>query len=280
MPYRMLSGAMVLAAAFAVSMNHAAAFDPAKYPDWKGQWLRLGGVTNQATWDPNKPWGLKQEPPLTPKYQAIFEENIKDQMAGGQGTDPSWLCIPTAMPRVMLAVQPVEIVILPETTYMMFEIFSTLRRIFTDGRPWPDKIEHSYAGYSIGRWEDTDGDGKFDTLVVETRGIKGPHSYDNSGIPFHEDEQAVVHERIYSDKTNPNVLHAEITTIDNALTRPWTVKRSFRRLPNKQPVWSEYICTENNRHLQVGSENYVIGADGNLMPTRKNQAPPDLRHFQ
>ncbi len=201
-------------------------------------------------------------------------------MAGGQGTDPSWLCIPTAMPRVMLAVQPMEIVILPETTYMTFEIFSTLRRIFTDGRPWPDKIEHSYAGYSIGHWEDTDGDRRFDTLVVETRGIKGPHSYDNSGIPFHEDEQAVVKERIYSDKANPNVLHAEITTIDNALTRPWTVKRSYRRLPAKQPVWSEYICTENNRHVQIGSENYVLGADGHLMPTRKNQAPPDLRHFQ
>jgi hypothetical protein len=261
-------------------MHAAAAFDSAKYPEWQGQWLRRGGVTNQATWDPDKPWGLKQEPPLTPEYQAIFEANLADQKAGGQGTDPSWLCIPSAMPRIMLAVQPFEIVVLPENTYMMFEIFSMLRRIYTDGRGWPDKIEHSYAGYSIGHWEDTDGDGRYDTLVVETRGIKGPHSYDNSGIPFHEDERAVVKERIYSDKTNPNVLHAEITTIDNALTRPWTVKRSYRRLPAKQPIWSEYICTENNRHIQIGAENYVFSSDGHLMPTRKNQAPPDLRHFE
>jgi len=162
----------------------------------------------------------------------------------------------------------------------MFEIFSTLRRIYTDGRDWPEKIEHSHAGYSIGHWEDADGDGRYDTLVVETRGIKGPHSYDNSGIPFHVDEKAVVKERIYSDKSNPNVLYAEITTIDNALTRPWTVKRAYRRLPAKQPVWSEYVCTENNRHLLIGAENYVMGADGHLMPTRKNQAPPDLRHFE
>src|SRR5262245_53388291 len=169
MPCRTSSGAVVLAAAFALTMNVAGAFDSAKYPDWQGQWLRRVGVTNQATWDPDKPWGLKQEPPLTPKYQAIFEASVADQMAGGQGTDPSWQCIPTAMPRVMLAVQPVEIVILPETTYMMFEIFSTLRRIYTDGRDWPEKIEHTYAGYSIGRWEDTDGDGRYDTLVVETR---------------------------------------------------------------------------------------------------------------
>lgn len=277
---RVVIGALAVAGALAFATGGAVAFDSAKYPDWKGQWLRRAGVTNQATWDPDKGWGPKQEAPLTPKYQEIFDANIKDQLAGGQGTDPSWLCIPSAMPRVMLAVQPFEIVITPDTTYMMFEIFSALRRIFTDGRPWPDKIEHSFTGYSIGHWEDADGDGRFDTLVAETRGIKGPHSYDNSGIPFHEDEQAVVKERIYSDQANPNVLHAEITTIDNALTRPWTVKRSYRRSPSKEPVWSEYVCAENNRHVQIGPENYVIAADGHLMPTRKNQAPPDLRHFQ
>ena len=30
-------------------------------------------------------------------------------------------------------------------------------------------------------------------------------------------------ERIYLDKTHPNLLHDEITTIDHALTRPWVV---------------------------------------------------------
>jgi hypothetical protein len=257
----------------------AQAFDDAKYPDWSGQWLRARGATNGATWDPDKGWGLKQEPPLTPKYQAIFEESVKDQAAGGQGTDPSWRCIPPAMPRVMLAVQPFEIVVMPEATYMMFELFSSLRRIYTDGRAFPDKITNNYSGYSVGRWEDTDGDGRFDTLLVETRAIKGPHSYDNSGLPFHEDEQAVVTERIYGDKANPNLLWDEITTIDNALTRPWTVKRSYRRLQSKQPLWSEYICSEDNRHVDIGNQNYVISADGHLMPTRKNQVPPDLRHF-
>src|SRR5882757_5973128 len=151
-------GAIALAA-LVVTVGAAQAFDDAKYPDWSGQWLRRGGVTNQATWDPDKPWGLQQEPPLTPKYQAIFEGSVADQKAGGQGTDPSWLCVPPAMPRVMLAVQPMEIVVMPEATYMMFEIFGMLRRVFTDGRAWPETIEHSYAGYSIGHWEDTDGDG-------------------------------------------------------------------------------------------------------------------------
>jgi hypothetical protein len=274
-------GAMAIAASLAFTLDSVRAVDNvANYPDWKGQWIRRGGVTNAATWDPEKPWGLKQEPPLTPEYQAIFEASIKDQAAGGQGSDPSFLCHSHGMPRIMLAVQPMELVITPETTYIIHEIFSTLRRIYTDGRDWPESMEGSMHGYSIGKWEDADGDGRFDTLVVETRGISGPRSFDNSGIPLHKNNQTVVYEKIYADRANSGVIFDEITTVDSALTRPWTVKRSYRRLPIKQPVWTEYICGENNRHVQIGSENYVLGADSLLMPTRKNQMPPDLRHFQ
>ncbi len=258
----------------------AQAWDDNAYPDWKGQWIRRGGITNSATWDPDKPWGLKQDPPLIPEYQKIFEDSVADQRAGGQGNDPSWLCVPTGMPRLMLAVQPMEIIITPETTYMTFEIFSSLRRIYTDGRDWPEKIEPTFAGYSIGHWEDTDGDGRFDTLVVETRAMKGPHSYDNSGLPLHKDGQAVVKERIYTDKTNPNVILADITTYDNALTRPWTVHRSFRRIQTRQPLWSEYICNEDNHHVKIGDQHYIVSGDGFLMPVKKGQPAPDLKYFE
>jgi hypothetical protein len=44
-----------------------------------------------------------------------------------------------------------------------------------------------FAGYSIGKWVDEDGDGRYDTLLVETRGLKNPRTYDAAGIPFHED---------------------------------------------------------------------------------------------
>ena len=33
-------------------------------------------------------------------------------------------------------------------------------------------------GYSIGQWIDTDGDGKYDVLEVETRNLKGPRAFD------------------------------------------------------------------------------------------------------
>src|SRR5262245_8347474 len=188
----------------------AQAFDQANYPDWSGQWRRPAGVGNQ--WDTSKPPRRGQQAPLTPEYQAIFEANLKDQAAGGQGTDPSYRCIPAGMPRVMIAVQPMEIVVTPEVTYVIIELFSTLRRVFTDGRDFPKTFEPSYAGYSIGQWLDTDGDGRYDTLTIETRNIKGPHSYDSSGIPFHADGQAVIKERITSDKDNAAILHNEITT--------------------------------------------------------------------
>ena len=37
---------------------------------------------------------------------------------------------------------------------------------------------------------------------------------------------------------------------------------------------------ESNNHVVIGKENYFLSADGFLMPTKKDQAPPDLRYFQ
>ena len=86
-----------------------------------------------------------------------------------------------------------------------------------------------------------------------------------------------VKERIVLDKVDPNTLLNEITTIDNALTRPWTVTRKYQR--ERNPHWIEHACTENNTYVFTGTESYFIGADGLLMPTKKDQPPPDLRHF-
>ena len=273
MIYRSLSCAVTsVALCLAVS---AVLADDARYPNWKGQWTRIGN----GNFDGSKPRGRGQQAPLTSEYQAILDASLADQERGGQGNDPGYLCNPHGMPRVMIGTQPLEFVITPETTYVLAELFSQVRRVYTDGRHWPAEVPRSTLGYSIGRWDDTDGDGRNDTLTVETRGLTGWRSYDNSGIPFHADEQAVVKERLTLDKANRNILYNEITTIDNALTRPWVVNRSYRRSSNPQPVWFEYACNAGNRHVLIGSENYVINAEGFLMPVRKGQPPPDLRHF-
>jgi hypothetical protein len=33
-------------------------------------------------------------------------------------------------------------------------------------------------------------------------------------------------------------------------------------------------------HVQIGKDAYFLSADGLLMPTRKDQPPPDLRYFK
>ena len=39
------------------------------------------------------------------------------------------------------------------------------------------------------------------------------------------------------------------------------------------------IKAEDNARVKIEDENYFLGADGKLMPTRKDQPPPDLKYF-
>ena len=275
-------GAMAVAAAMAWMAGAAFAFDDAQYPNLKGQWIgvRPLGRGMQPAFDPYKKWGTTQDAPLTPEYKALFEANLKDQAAGGQGTNATSTCLPPGMPMVMNAHSPMEIIVLPETTYIRVDhIRDTRRRIYTDGRQWPEVIPEGFDGYSIGTWIDTKKSGHFDLLEVETRGFKGPRSYDASGLPLDRDNQSVIRERIYLDAGDPNLLHDDITVTDHALTEPWTVHKTYRRNSAPQPIWIEYICGEGNQLIRVGNENYMESADGFLMPTRKGQAPPDLTFF-
>jgi hypothetical protein len=266
---------VALAATAMLTLTAASAQDAAKYPDWSGQWKRPPGAGIQ--WDQTKRPGLDQQPPLTPEYQAIFEASIADQAKGGQGENVRVTCVTNGMPRVMTVIRPMEFVILPKVTYINFESYMP-RRIYTDGRDFPTDEEPSYIGYSIGKWLDQDGDGRYDTLEVETRQFKGPRTFEATGLPLHRDNQTVVREKIYLDKSTPNVLFDEITTIDHALTRPWTVLKRYLR-EDGRVIWNEDNCGENNNHVVIGSDNYFMSADGYLMPTRKGQKPPDLRYF-
>jgi hypothetical protein len=271
--------AMTTLAALCLATAGAQAFDESKYPDWSGQWRR--GEPGPPRYDPSKPGaGLRQEAPLTEEYKAIHAASMADQKDGGQGNDPTYTCLSPGMPRIMSVYDPMEIVITEKTTHILIQHVHDSRRVFTDGRDWPAYIEPSFAGYSIGKWVDTDGDGRYDVLEIETRGFKGPRAYDATGLPLHKDNQSVFKERIYRDKADPNIMVNEITTIDNALTRPWTAVKRYRRVDVKQPVWPEAVCAEGNVHVDIGGTNYMLSADGLLMPARKDQAPPDLKYFK
>ena len=71
-----------------------------------------------------------------------------------------------------------------------------------------------------------------------------------------------------------------ITVFDKALTRPWTVDKTFRRNPDPRPEWPESYCHVTNKWLVLGGEAYLLDEQGILMPTRKDQPPPDLQFFK
>jgi hypothetical protein len=274
--------AATLALTLTLTISAVQAFDDAKYPNWKGQWTRIvvPAVGGQGAFDPTKPWGPGQQAPLTPEYQKVLEDSMADQAQGGLGNYPTARCLPGGMPR-MMTFSTQEYVITADTTYILLGGEDHFRRIFTDGREWPQEIEPTYAGYSIGRWIDENGDGRYSVLEAETRGpFKGPRAYDATGLPLHFDNQSIFQERFFLDKANPDILHDVITVIDHALTRPWTADKRYRRNPNLRAQWPETYCTEGNANIVVGKENYWLSGDGYLMPAKKNQAPPDLRYFK
>jgi hypothetical protein len=274
--------AAATAAALMLTIGGAAADDP-KYPNWKGQWSRLlvPGVGGQGAFDQTRLWGRGQQAPLTAEYQKVFEASMADQAKGGLGNYPPATCHPGGMPRMMYFGAQ-EYVITPEITYILVGGgVDQHRRVFTDGRDFPAEIQPTYQGYSVGRWIDAEGEGRSGVLEVETRGpFKGPRAFDASGLPLHADNQSIFKERFHLDKADPGILHEEVTVIDHALTRPWSVDRRYIHNPDLHAQWPEGFCIENNMNVVIGTENYVRGADGLLMPTKKDQAPPDLRYFK
>src|ERR1700735_3203380 len=108
-----------VAAAQVLSVGAAKACDESRYPDLKGQWDRVGAPR----------WADAATAPFTPEYRVIFEENLKDQAAGGQGTDPTFTCLAPGMPRVMNMYAPFEIVVTPKSTYMLLDHIHDSRRI-------------------------------------------------------------------------------------------------------------------------------------------------------
>jgi hypothetical protein len=275
MPSRVSSYAVALAAGVLTAAPAIAqVVDYGKYPDFSGQWDRQG--------PPNNWRQLSGPPPLTPEYQKVYDKSIADQRVGRPGNWPSTYCLPEGMPALMNLYNPMEMVITPETTYLITSHNNDVyRRIYTDGRDWPADTERTLVGYSIGKWIDENGDGKYTMLEVETRFLRGPRAYEVTGIPFHEDNQTILKERFYLDKGDRNVLYDDIVVLDHALTRSYGKLQKVVRKREARPVWRYETCPADNVWIKVGSEAYVVNiVDGKLMPAYKDQPPPDLSYFE
>jgi hypothetical protein len=264
---RTTTGTFALLTALAITIAGAQAFDDAKYPNLKGQWTRapVPGSSGQPTYDPSKPGGRGQQAPLTPEYQAIFEANLADQKAGGFGTTQGWRCKAWGMPAMMNVYQPMEIVVLPDTSS-------------------PAGAAGRRSSSPPIRAECRSASGSTRTATAATTCSKSrpaasrvPASTIPAAFPCITTTRASSPSACIS---TTNILHDEITVKDNALTRPWTVTKSYRRSPNPRVSWPEYVCADGQGHVEIADQNYYLSGDGLLMPAKKGQSPPDLRYFK
>lgn len=238
-----------LGALFALTLAPPAAAQAVPWstlPDWSGAWTRATGgfyeATPNAATSPAPPAGSPRlRPPYTPKFEAIYQENLK-RIAAGRYPDPISTCgTPAGWPRLLATPDAYEFVVRPEQTWILSENGPNIARIYTDSRSHPpaDEMWDTYTGHSVGRWENG-------TLSFHTLGLKGVGStiLGRQGVVMSDKLQVRTRIRLIA----PDRLLVEIVLEDpEALTRPWPVAFTFTRLPKGSTVW-DYACAENNRN--------------------------------
>lgn len=191
----------------------------ANLPDWDGVWSTQRGT------DP--------EPKLTPSAAKAKADYEAAQERGENLQVPAANCVPDGMPRIM-RIYPIEFIFSPGRVTIGLEVYSQIRRIFTDGRPLPEDPDLTFNGTSVGHWEG-------DTLVIDTVGLNNQNSLVRG---VHLTDQTRIQERIRLE--GPDLLVATVTITDpNILTEPHVFRQSYRR--HRDWEIREYVCQENNR---------------------------------
>ena len=223
-------------------------------PNWTGFWTPVGGLLDRDLGPgavAGKPSGAQgaQMPrsphsPLRSPYRERYEKALADGARGVVTFDPTALCLPPGMPRMMAATYGMEILQTAGQITITGEWQAAQRRIWTDGSSHPpaDELLATYAGHSIGRWED-------DTLVVETVGVRDDVLIDQSGLPV--SDALRITERLHLEPSG--ILVDEVTVDDpKVFEKPWTHVRRYRFRPELR--LQEYVCEENNRNVGANGE--------------------------
>jgi hypothetical protein len=240
----------------------AKAVAPKHVPDWSGLWTRTNSPAG-FSFDP------KQPPPveaghvtaeLTPKYQALYEQKLRD-VAAGKEYDPLSDCLPSGFPRWLTEPFLREAIVTPRETWWIQEQQNEIRRIYTDGRGHvpEDEAFPLWDGDSIGFWDGN-------TLVVHTIRVK-PTEY-NRQQPDYSDQLSSV-ERIRL--TDHNNMEDDITVWDpESLKKPWHVIEHWKRVTTPGLRIDTWSCEENS--------NVSKNADGTtqlILPGEPGYKDPD-----
>jgi len=254
--------AFVLAAALSMLPQTSSAqlrdFD--ELPDWSGAWAMEGGtVFDRATWTGGGgsiTVGSRAHPPYNEEWEAIYARHLalRDQF---RFPDTQSTCgIPAGFPRMFNLPDPVEFVVRPEQVWILTENGPNVARIYTDGRPHLEEPWGTYTGDSVGHWEG-------DTLVFTTIGLKGwrdqDQILDRSGLVVSDAVQVTTRMQRNGDRLEVKMIIED----SKALTEPWHVTKTFRKLPDGTRLY-DYGCAENNRNPINSStgQTLMLGPNG------------------
>jgi hypothetical protein len=173
--------------------------------------------------------------PFTPAAATAFQKY--DPHLDGDYTGS---CLPFGFLRSFNAPYPIQILQTPRFVGFLFEQNTWFHVVAMD-RKHPDKIEPTWFGDSIGRWDG-------DTLVIDTIGFNGQTRLDTVGHQ-HSDAMHVL-QRI--QRLDAQRLRMEITVEDlKTYTEPWKNTRVFALMKPGAELM-EYSCEENNRDFTQG----------------------------
>jgi len=211
-------------------------------PDLSGIW--------QVQGDPRAPGGLfglgesqnsryfrdvlsdfkPDERPLTPLGADLLRQHSQPG-----AFNPTLNCLPDGVPHGDLLPEPFKIIHSAGVIVMLYEVETTFRQIFTDGRKLPANPSPAWQGYSVGRWEG-------DTLVIDTAGFNDRGWLDARGTGHSEEMR--VEERFH--RRDYGHLDLTITITDpKVFTQPIKFSVVEELLPDTDLF--EHYCVENER---------------------------------
>ncbi len=173
---------------------------------------------------------------LTPWAVGIQAQRVKRDHVD----DPYGYCLLPGVPRINF-IGTLKIIPTAQVTVFLYETAANLafRQVFTDGRPLPEISEHTWLGYSIGKWEG-------DTFVVETTGLKDGGWLDTLKARPHSDALRVT-ERL----RRTDFGHMELTITINdpkAYIKPWTVKTALNLVADGELL--EGSCDNHDKSME------------------------------
>ena len=168
--------------------------------------------------------------PLTPAGTEMLKKNTQVGVF-----NPLLNCLPDGVPHGDLLPEPFKIIHSPAVIVMLYEVETTFRQIFMDGRKHPADMSPTWQGYSVGRWEG-------DTLVIETTGFNDRSWLDARGTG-HSTEMRV-EERFR--RRDYGHMDLTITVTDPVVfTKPITFSVVEELLPDTDLL--EHYCLENEK---------------------------------